>query len=140
VNHQSAEPTDESLLTRAGTDPQAFEVLYRRHFDKTVGFAVRRYSRPDEVHDLVAAIWLDVIKAAPRYDPRRGRALPWILGAAANLVADHRRRIAREQEAIRRLAGLRVLDDDEVARVEEACRGQKLRSWVRPAVLPGRQP
>jgi RNA polymerase sigma-70 factor (ECF subfamily) len=112
--------TDEELLVGVPGDPDALEALYKRYFDATVAFAVRRCSRPDEVHDLVAAVWLDVIRAAPRFDPSRGRAFPWILGIAANLVADQRRRFAREREALHRLAGRRVLDVDDVARLEDA--------------------
>jgi RNA polymerase sigma factor (sigma-70 family) len=120
VNRLADDRSDEELLLRACDDPTAFEALYLRHFDATVGFAVRRCARAEEVHDLVAAVWLDVIRAAPRFDPERGRALPWILGVAANLAADQRRRAAREREALRRLAGRRVLSDDDIVRLEES--------------------
>lgn len=111
-------PADEELLVLAASDPKVFEDLYRRHVGKVVAFAARRCTTADEVHDLVAAVWLEVIGAAARFDPSRGRALPWILGVAANLVADGRRRRAREADALRRLAGRRVLDDDDHARLE----------------------
>jgi len=116
----AAERSDEELLARVGADPRALEELYARHFDKTMAFAVRRCTRPEEVHDLVAAVWLEVIRAAGRFDPARGRAVPWLLGVAAKLVADRRRRAAREREALQRLAGRRVLDDDDFLRLEEA--------------------
>jgi RNA polymerase sigma factor (sigma-70 family) len=109
---------DEILLSSAASDPRAFEEIYRRHVGSVVAFAARRCREPEEVHDLVGAIWLEVIGAANRFDPARGRALPWILGVAANLAADGRRRQAREAEALRRLAGQRVLDDDDHARLE----------------------
>jgi|SRR5919204_3160179 RNA polymerase sigma-70 factor (ECF subfamily) len=110
--------SDETLLSSAASDPRAFEEIYRRHVGRVVAFAARRCRTPDEVHDLVGAIWLEVIAAAPRFDALRGQALPWILGVAANLVADRRRRKEREAEALRRLAGWRVLDDDDHARLE----------------------
>ena len=109
---------DETLLSSAASDPRAFEEIYRRHVGRVVAFAARRSRTPEEVHDLVGAIWLEVIAAAPRFDALRGQALPWILGVAANLAADSRRRQAREAEALRRLAGRRVLDDDDHARLE----------------------
>ena len=34
--------TDEELLARAGTDPEAFAELYHRHFRRVVAFAVRK--------------------------------------------------------------------------------------------------
>jgi RNA polymerase sigma factor (sigma-70 family) len=109
---------DEVLLSSAVSNPAAFEEIYRRHVGSVVAFAARRCRRSEEVHDLVGAIWLEVIGAVPRFDPTKGRALPWILGVAANLAADGRRRQAREAEALRRLAGRRVLDDDDHARLE----------------------
>jgi len=111
--------TDEQLLARAGEGPAAFEELYRRHVDKVVGFAVRRCSRPDEVPDLVAAVWLEIIESAHLFNPAKGRAVPWLLGVAANLMASEARRSRREHEAKARLAGRRVLEDDDYSLLEE---------------------
>jgi RNA polymerase sigma factor (sigma-70 family) len=110
--------SDEELLQAAGRDPQAFDELYRRHVEKIVSFAVHRCSSADEIPDLVAAVWLEVIVSADRFDRRRGNAVPWVLGIAANLHASETRRRARQQEAARRLAGQRILDEDDYARLE----------------------
>jgi RNA polymerase sigma-70 factor (ECF subfamily) len=110
--------SDETLLARARHDRQAFEQFYRRHFDAIVRFAARRSKDPQAAMDLSAAVWLEVIASLDRFDPRRGRALPWILGIAANLCASERRRRAREREALRRLAARRVLDEDDYAKLE----------------------
>lgn len=110
--------SDEALLVRAARDPEAFETLYRRHVDAVVRFAARHSTDPDAVVDLAAAVWLEVVASLDRFDPRRGRALPWILGIAANLCASEQRRRAREHEALRRLAGRRVLDEDDYAKLE----------------------
>lgn len=101
--------------------------------------AARRCARPEEVHHLVAAVWLAVIRAAPRFDPTRGPAFPWILGVAANLVADQRRRLAREREALHRLAGRRVLDDGNVARLEEAIDASQAAHEVLAELVPSRE-
>ena len=110
--------SDEALLARASKDPGAFEALYRQHVDAVVRFAARHSSDPGAVVDLAAAVWLEVLASLDRFDPRRGRALPWILGIAANLCASERRRRAREREALRRLAGRRVLEEDDDSRLE----------------------
>lgn len=112
--------TNEELLASLRTDPTALENLYERCVGITVAFAARRCESPSEVHDLVTAIWLEVIDASARFDPDRGRAVPWILGVASNLVADSRRRRAREREALRRLGGRRTLDADDIERLDEA--------------------
>jgi RNA polymerase sigma factor (sigma-70 family) len=109
---------DAALITRAREEPEAFAELYRRHMDAVVRFAARRADRPDAVVDLVAAVWLEVLASLDRFDPRRGRVLPWILGIAANLCASERRRRAREREALRRLGGRRPLAEDDYHRLE----------------------
>lgn len=126
------EQSDEELIRVALEDPHAFEELYRRHVGKVVSFAARRCASAGEVGDLVAGVWLEVIASADRFDPRRGRAVPWILGIAANLSASETRRRAREQEAGIRLAGRRILDEDDEARLDEqiqaATVGEELRA------------
>jgi len=110
--------TDADLLVAARSDTHAFEELYRRHVDKTVRFAARHSKAPEEVVDLVAAIWLEAIASLERFDRARGEALPWILGIAANLCAVERRRRAREKDLLGRLAGRRLLDEDDFVRLE----------------------
>jgi DNA-directed RNA polymerase specialized sigma24 family protein len=58
------EPTDEDLLRRLSADPAAFEVFYRLHVDRVIGFAARRVTEPSDVADLVAATFVTVLTAA----------------------------------------------------------------------------
>ena len=110
--------TDEQLLEQI-RDEAAFTELYRRHVGKVTAFALRRCSVPHEVPDLVAAIWLEVISSAGSFDPRKGRALPWILGVAANLTASNERRRAREREVVERLGREPQLDPQDIAQLEQ---------------------
>lgn len=118
--------SDQDLLSAAWVDPDALEELYRRCVERTVAFAVRRCETPEQVHDLVAATWLEVIEASQKYDPVRGDAVPWILGVMSNLANDERRRRAREREALRRLSGQRALGDSDMIRLEEAIDASRL--------------
>jgi RNA polymerase sigma factor (sigma-70 family) len=111
--------SDEELLAAVPADVEAFAEFYRRHVDRIVGFALRRMERPENVADLVAAVFVRAIESAGRFDPRRGRALPWLFGVAANALADERRRTARAAGAAQRLAGRRALSPDDYLRVEE---------------------
>ncbi|MDP9343721.1 MAG: sigma-70 family RNA polymerase sigma factor, partial [Actinomycetota bacterium] len=79
-------------------------------------------------------IWLEVIASAGRFDPRRGRAVPWLLGVAANVTASDARRRAREREAAARLSGRRVLDEDDVARLERAIDAAAIAPEARSAI------
>jgi RNA polymerase sigma factor (sigma-70 family) len=126
--------SDEQLLARAGRDRAAFEEFYRRTVARVVAFAARRCRRPQEVPDLVAAIWLEVIASADRFDPGRGKAVPWVLGVAAKVTASDARRRARERLAAARLAGRRLLDEDDHARLERAIDAAAIAPGVRAAI------
>ncbi len=126
--------TDEEVLVASRTDTAAFEELYRRHVDKTVRFAARRAGSPQDVVDLVAAVWLEVIASLDRFDPTRGPALPWILGIAANLCAVESRRRARERDVVQRLAGRRLLADDDYERLEREIDAARVAPRLQAAV------
>lgn len=128
------EMADEQLLACAGTDPLAFEEFYRRHTGKVVRFAARRCSRPDEVPDLVAAVWLEIIESVPRFDRTRGRAVPWLLGIAANLTASEARRKKRQEQASARLGGQRLLNEDDYAGLEEEIDAVSVAANLREAI------
>jgi RNA polymerase sigma-70 factor (ECF subfamily) len=113
-----SEATDEELLVAARSDARAFEEFYRRRVGTVVRFVARRSSSPAEVVDLVAAIWLEVVASIERFDERRGSATGWVLGIAAHLCASDARRRAAEAAAVRRLAGQRMLDGDDLERLE----------------------
>jgi RNA polymerase sigma-70 factor (ECF subfamily) len=110
--------TDEQLLVLASADAAAFEEFYRRNAGTVIRFAARRCSSPNEVHDLVAAIWLQVVASIGRFDETRGTGLAWVLGIAAHLCASDARRKASEAAAMRRLAGQRILEDQDLERLE----------------------
>lgn len=95
-----------------------FEELYRRHTGTVTAFATRRCSTAHEVPDLVAAVWLEVIGSSHSFDAVKGRALPWILGVAANLTASNERRRARERQALERLGGRPEVDERTVAELD----------------------
>ncbi len=75
------ERLDEELVSLAGSDPDAFEELYRRTVGKVTGFAVRRCRTPEDVADLVALHGGDRLRPSLRPGARRG----------APVVAGHRR-------------------------------------------------
>ena len=79
-------------------------------------------------------MWLEVVASLDRYEPHRGDALPWILGIAANLCAVERRRLAREQEAIRRLGGRPSVTDDDFERLESAIDAEEVAPALRQAL------
>ena len=114
-----SEAADEDLLRRLSSDPAAFEVFYRRHVDRVIGFAARRVTDPADAADLVAATFVTVLTAARSYDPGRGELGAWLLGIAARLIVNARRRKARESAALARIAGRRLIGPSDIERLEE---------------------
>ena len=91
--------TDAELVARSVDEPALFAGLFERH-----GLAVRRYvvrrigDGPGD--DVASEVFVRAFRARGRYRPEHDAALPWLLGIANNVIADHRR-LER-----RRLAGL----------------------------------
>ncbi|MFI7034531.1 RNA polymerase sigma factor [Microbispora rosea] len=100
-------------------DPDAFEVFYRRHVGAVTRFLARRADDPHTVADLTAEVFLAVLDSAHTYRPDRGSEIAWLYGVARNTVLAQRRRTARESRATSRIAGRRLLDADDILRLEE---------------------
>jgi RNA polymerase sigma-70 factor (ECF subfamily) len=110
------EPIDRELLARAG-DPQAFALFYHRHVDRLVRFAARRASDPADAADVAAATFVVALRGAEHYDPRRGEPEAWLIGIAARLIANDRRRKVREALALAKLESRALLQDDDIERL-----------------------
>jgi RNA polymerase sigma-70 factor (ECF subfamily) len=111
--------SDEDLLAAIAAGPGALPEFYRRHVAKVVGMGVRRFARAEDVADFTADVFVEVMTSASTFDPRRGRAVPWLYGVASHVAARTLRRQAREQEVAARLAGRELLDESDQARVEQ---------------------
>jgi RNA polymerase sigma-70 factor (ECF subfamily) len=106
-------------VPRIGEDAEAFEAFYREHVDAVLRYATRRTDDPHDAADLVADVFLAAIRSAEGYRPELGSPLAWLYGIARNLVAAERRRAARAFAAEAKIAGNRLLDQDDIARIEE---------------------
>lgn len=125
---------DEGLAAMAREDGEAFAELYRRHVGLVTGSAARRVNDPEERADVVATVWVRVLTNIGRYDPDRGRFLPWLLGVTARVASESRRSAGRRARAHLRLAGQRDLTPDERTSLEDAIAAQQLGSAVRQAM------
>ncbi len=104
--------TDAELLARSVDDPGLFAGLYERH-----GLVVRRYVGrrigSGAADDVSSEVFVRAFHARGRYRAERDAALPWLLGIANNVIADHRR-LER-----RRLAGLERLTREAPGLIED---------------------
>ncbi|MFC7218115.1 RNA polymerase sigma factor [Streptomyces polyrhachis] len=103
----------------AARDPELFEEFYRRHVRAVTRYLVRRVSDPHTVADLTAEVFLAAIDSARTYRPSRGSETAWLYGIARNTVAAEVRRSARQAALHTRIAGRRLLEADDIARLEE---------------------
>ena len=106
-------------LSDIAVDPVAFEAFYRCHVGTVTRFVARRVADPHTVADLTAEVFLAVIGSARSYCPGRGTELAWLHGIARNVIAAERRRAAHELRTAGRIAGHRLLDGDDIARLED---------------------
>jgi RNA polymerase sigma factor (sigma-70 family) len=104
---------------RLNEDPAAFEAFYRGHVDAVMRFVVRRVGDPHLAADLTADIFLAVLDSGHTYRPGRGSEIAWLYGVARNVVSAQHRRTAREAQATSRVAGRRLMDDNDLGRMEE---------------------
>lgn len=104
-------------LARIGTDPDLFDAFYGEHLEDLQRFVARRVGDRERAADLTAEIFLAAIRSAHRYRPR---AAPksWLYGIARNVVANDRRRSARERAGEERLRGSALLDEEEAGRID----------------------
>jgi RNA polymerase sigma-70 factor (ECF subfamily) len=106
-------------FARIAYDPDAFASFYREHVTAVTHFVARRVADPHTVADLTAEVFLAVIGSAHTYRPGRGTQVAWLYGIARNVIAGERRRAAHELRTASRIAGRRLLEDDDIARLEE---------------------
>ena len=99
-------------------DRAAFEAFYLAHFGEALGFVTRRVADAHTAADLTAEVFTTALDAAPSY---RGEcaAGAWLTGIARHVVAAEYRRAARDRAAVRRVSGRRLLDADDISRLEE---------------------
>ncbi|MFJ9708167.1 RNA polymerase sigma factor [Streptomyces sp. NPDC101234] len=99
-------------------NPFGFAEFYRQNFDAVLGFVARRTDNVHLAADLTADIFLTALEQAESYDPRRGTPAAWLYGIARNVLATHFRGSARERKAVSRIAGRRMLDEQDAAAIE----------------------
>lgn len=126
-------------VARIGHDPDALEAFYLEHVEDIERFVARRVSDPYLAADLTAEIFLAAIDASGHYRSRRGIPRAWLFGIARNTIHNEFRRAGREREAVQRVQGRALLDDDDLTRMQERIDAESIARDLFRAVeeLPG---
>jgi RNA polymerase sigma factor (sigma-70 family) len=90
--------TDAEVIGASLADPEAFAVLFDRHFDAIHGYVQRRVG-PTLADEIAAETFTRAFDRRRRYDVSRENARAWLLGIAANLLRRHWRSERRRLEA-----------------------------------------
>lgn len=107
----SEKETDESLLVRSRSDPEAFRTFYERHARRIYEWFTKRTPSPDIAHDLTAETFAQALSSLRRFrGDRPGVAAAWLQAIAANMLRTYYRK-NRVESAGRRRLGMTVQSD-----------------------------
>ncbi len=108
-----ADDTAERLLVEAAQkDSRRFAELYEDNFERVYAYVVRRVHDRDQAQDLTADVFHRALANLSRFEWRGVPFAAWLLRIAANAVADHSKRAAKERE-------ISQLDDREEPDLDE---------------------
>jgi RNA polymerase sigma-70 factor (ECF subfamily) len=91
----AAERSDADLV-RALADGQLDELgaLFDRYHASVRRYLARMGTPASEIDDLVQSTFLELVRAAPRFDPNRAAARTWLFGIATMMLRRQRRSVA----------------------------------------------
>ena len=96
-----------------------FERVYRANLDAVSAYFARRTADPQLVADLTADTFVAVITHFGSFDPRKGTVRAWVFGIARHVYASYCEEYSLHRDRLRRLAGRRDLDQDQVGELLE---------------------
>ena len=95
---------DAVAISRSVEMPQAFEVIFDRHFDAVHRYLARRAGR-QRADDLTSQTFVVAFERRTRFRLDASDARPWLLGIATKLLANDRRAEQRLLEMVGQLSG-----------------------------------
>jgi RNA polymerase sigma factor (sigma-70 family) len=98
LNHGS----DADAIARSLSVPDAFAVLFDRHFDAVHRYLARRVGR-ERADDLASQTFIVAFERRQSFRPEVVEARPWLLGIATGLLLNERRAERRLLQMIARL-------------------------------------
>jgi RNA polymerase sigma-70 factor, ECF subfamily len=84
-------PDEQLMLAYRQGDAAAFETLYARHKGPLYRFVLRAVRERGQAEELFQEIWMRVIQARGRYEPR-AKFTTWLYTIAHNRLTDHWRK------------------------------------------------
>jgi len=91
------EPDERLLIEAAQQDPSRFGELYEHNFHRVYAFVARRVGDRSTAQDLTADVFHQALTNLTRFEWRGVPFAAWLMRIAANAIADHAQRAARER-------------------------------------------
>jgi len=104
----------------AGSQPEAFGELLRRHSRSVYASCARRTGNLDLAEDLTSVVFLEAFRRRRKLQLSNASALPWLLGVANNVARNADRSVRRYRSALGRIpaqANTRSPEDDAIERL-----------------------
>jgi RNA polymerase sigma-70 factor (ECF subfamily) len=92
--------SEHDLVEAAKADPSRFAALYEAHFDRIHAFVLHRVRDRSVAEDLTAEVFRHALAAIGGFEWRGVPFAAWLYRIAANEIADHAAKRAREQGPI----------------------------------------
>ncbi len=89
-NNQDESVTQAVLAAKSG-DMDAIRFLYMRYKDNVYGYVLSIVREPHEAEDATQQVFMKLISAIGKYEPRSVPFTAWILRVARNIAIDHLR-------------------------------------------------
>lgn len=96
-------PSDAEVIARSTVEPSAFAILYERHHLAVRRYVVRRVGL-QAGEDYASEVFTRAFRGRERCRAEQAGALPWLLGVANHVIADHHRSEQRRLKALQHLA------------------------------------
>jgi RNA polymerase sigma-70 factor (ECF subfamily) len=95
-----SENEERLLVEAAQQDAARFGELYECNFERVYAYVARRVRDREEAQDLTSEVFHKALAGLPGYEWRGLPFIAWLLGIAANLLADRWQRASRMQEVV----------------------------------------
>ena len=103
IEGMDSNSSDAEVLALSAVEPSVFAILYGRHHIAVRRYVARRVGSAAG-DDLAAEVFTRAFRGRERCRVERASVLPWLLGVANHVIADHRRTEQRRLKALQRLA------------------------------------
>ena len=135
-----AQPTDADLLQRAREgDPDSFGLLFDRHAAAVLRFCFRRTGSAASAEDLTSIVFLVAWEQRAKTVFYEGRARPWLLGVALNVLRSQSRAERRYRDALARIPAAASPEPESDAAIERLDAERQMQEVLRAVSKLGRR-